>query len=114
MAFITLKDDKPRRLRFGFNSMAYLQSVHNISDIQKFILDMSKGHFYNFAVLIEACLSSDNEGLNTKMINDKLDDFIADHGMEKLSELITEVIEESSVFKDANKKKAKEQAKKTK
>lgn len=107
MAYITFKGEKPRRLRFGFNAMGFLTSAHGISDITVLVADLEKGYISNFSILMEAFLVGDNEGLSTEKLNDLLDDFIADEGLEKLGKLIEETMQESAIFKDAARKKAK-------
>jgi hypothetical protein len=109
MAFITFKNDKPRQLRFGFNSMAYLKSAHKIEKIQDLFSMIESGDLTMVSVLIEACLVGDNDNLDTKKLNFMLDDYMQDHGFDSLMKIVKETVEDSAIFKEGNKKKSTKQ-----
>jgi len=105
MAFIDL--DRPRKLKLGFNSLAFLKSEHGFKNFQDVFKEMQLGDITLIPVFLQALMIGDHEGLDSSQINNLLDDYIDKNGVEKLKDILQEAVTESSFVKGLDSKKKK-------
>ena len=110
MAFIQL--DKPRRLKFGFNALEYIETKTGIDNIDDVFKLLEKGKISVLKTILEACMIGDNLNIDSLLFGDMLDEYLDKHGLDKLGDVLKETMEESAFIKASKKQSAKEKKKK--
>jgi len=105
MASIQL--DKPRRLKFGFNAMEHLKLHFGFKNPMQAFVEMEEGDVSILKAILESCLVGDNDGLNSVLIGDLMDNYLDQFGLDKFQEVLKVAIEESAWFRAAKKQAAK-------
>ena len=110
MAFIQL--DRARRLKFGFNALEFIEIKTGIDNIEQVFSLLEKGKISVLKTILEACMIGDNESISSLVFGDMLDEYLEKHGLDELSKVLKETIEESAFFKASKKQSPKGKNKK--
>ena len=111
MALIQL--DRPRKLKFGFNALEFIETKLEIDHIDLVFKLLENGKLSIIKTLLEACMIGDNINptISSDVFGDMLDEYLDKHGLDKLTEVLKATIEESS-FANASKKQMEKDKKK--
>lgn len=93
--------DKPRELRLSLRSLKFLEISMGLDSINEVVAKIEKGSAFAIMEFLKACLTyQKGEVLDSDFLEEHIDNYVSENGMDDLTNKIGAVIEESFLKKN--------------